>query len=141
MENQGQQFQMNNDNSILKQDCLALLNKLIQTPSFSKEEQHTAALIAKFFSERMIETTWVGNNIIARNKFFDEQKPTILLNSHHDTVRPNPGYTRDPFTATVENGKIYGLGSNDAGGSLVALIAVFLFFYQRQDLKYNLIID
>jgi len=60
-----------------------------------------------------------------------------LLNSHHDTVKPNAGYTRDPFDAKIEDGKLYGLGSNDAGGCLVSLISVFLYFYNRDNLKYN----
>jgi acetylornithine deacetylase/succinyl-diaminopimelate desuccinylase-like protein len=62
------------------------------------------------------------------------------LNSHHDTVKPNPGYTRDPFAAVIEDGKLFGLGSNDAGGPLVSLIATFLHFYSQQNLKYNLVL-
>jgi acetylornithine deacetylase len=77
------------------------------------------------------------NNIWAWNKHFDPAKPTILLNSHHDTVKPNSGYTRNPFDAAIEDGKLYGLGSNDAGGCLVSLIATFLYFYEHHDLKYN----
>jgi len=76
--------------------------------------------------------------VIAYNKYFDESKPTILLNSHHDTVKPNPGYTKDPFKAIVEDGKLYGLGSNDAGGCLVSLIAAFVYYYQDKNLAYNL---
>lgn len=131
---------MSNELSILKENCISLLKQLIETPSFSKEEEKTAAIIAKFFSDKQIESTWVGNNVFAKNKKFDEKKPTILLNSHHDTVKPNPGYTKNPFQAIVENGKIYGLGSNDAGGSLVSLIAVFLHYYPAEDLKYNLVL-
>ncbi len=70
--------------------------------------------------------------------FYDPAKPTILLNSHHDTVKPNLQYTRDPFTPSVAGDKLYGLGSNDAGGCLVALLATFLHFYDRSDLPYNL---
>jgi acetylornithine deacetylase len=77
------------------------------------------------------------NNIWAWNRHFDASKPTILLNSHHDTVKPNSGYTRDPFDTTAEDGKLYGLGSNDAGGCLVSLIHVFLYFHDHEDLKYN----
>jgi acetylornithine deacetylase len=62
-----------------------------------------------------------------------------LLNSHHDTVRPNPGYTRDPFSPDIENGKLFGLGSNDAGGPLVSLIMTFFYFYEHPNLKYNLV--
>lgn len=80
------------------------------------------------------------NNIWAFNKHYDPSKRNILLNSHHDTVKPNPQYTRDPFSPDVEDGKLYGLGSNDAGGCLVSLIATFLHFYHRSDLSYNIIL-
>jgi acetylornithine deacetylase len=80
------------------------------------------------------------NNIWARNKYFDNSKPTILLNSHHDTVKPNKGYTLDPFTPIEKDGKLFGLGSNDAGGPLVSLIAAFLYYYDQPGLKYNLVL-
>ena len=80
------------------------------------------------------------HNVWAINKYFDKSKPTLLLNSHHDTVKPNNGYTKDPFKAIVEDGKLYGLGSNDAGGCLVSLLASFTHFYQEKNLKYNLVI-
>src|SRR6185369_15283504 len=80
------------------------------------------------------------NNVWARNKYFDENKPTILLNSHHDTVKPNLQYKKDPFEAVSENGKLFGLGSNDAGGALVSLITAFLYFHDEKDLKYNLVL-
>jgi acetylornithine deacetylase len=131
---------MNNNLSILQQEAIDLLKLLIATPSFSKEEEKTAGIIAKFFAQKDIAATWVGNNIFAANKHDHASKPTILLNSHHDTVKPNPQYTRDPFSPVAEEGKLYGLGSNDAGGALVALIACFLHFYEREDLKYNLVI-
>jgi acetylornithine deacetylase/succinyl-diaminopimelate desuccinylase-like protein len=120
--------------------ALDLLQKLIATPSFSREEDKTAAILQDFFQKFEIPTGRIGNNVWAKNKFFDSAKPTILLNSHHDTVKPNPAYTRDPFAATIEDGKLYGLGSNDAGGPLVSLIATFLHFYATENLKYNLII-
>ena len=63
-----------------------------------------------------------------------------MLNSHHDTVKPNTAYTKDPFKAVVEEGKLYGLGSNDAGGCLVSLIATFTHFYAQKNLSYNLVI-
>ena len=126
--------------TILQNDAIDLLKSLIATPSFSKEEEKTAGIIAKFFASRDVAATWVGNNIFAQNKYFDDTKPILLLNSHHDTVRPNPQYTKDPFLPVVEDGKLFGLGSNDAGGCLVSLVAVFLHFYDRKDLKYNLVI-
>jgi len=95
------------------------LQQLIAIPSFSREEGRTADVIEHFLQAKGIETHRKLNNIWAWNKYFDNSKPTILLNSHHDTVKPNSGYTRDPFDAKIEDGKFYGLGSNDAGGCLV----------------------
>jgi acetylornithine deacetylase/succinyl-diaminopimelate desuccinylase-like protein len=119
---------------------LGLLQKLIATPSFSKEEDKTATIINDFFSLHAIIAHREGNNVWAQNKHFDKSKPTLLLNSHHDTVKPNPGYTRDPFAPAIEGDKLYGLGSNDAGGPLVSLIGAFLHFYHHTDLKYNLVL-
>ena len=119
-------------------DSIELLKKLIHTPSFSKEESETALLIEQFLQEHGVKTHRKLNNIWAFNHHFHNDKPTILLNSHHDTVQINSGYTRDPFAADVEEGKLYGLGSNDAGGCLVSLIATFRFFYNMEDLKFNL---
>ena len=85
-----------------------------------------------------MQVTRVGNNVLALNKYFDGTRPTLLLNSHHDTVKPNSNYTRDPFLPAIENGKLFGLGSNDAGGCLVSLMMTFLHFYEIADLKYNL---
>ncbi len=119
--------------------ALELLKKLISTSSFSKEEDKTATIIEDFFKGNRLETNRHLNNIWVANKHFNKNKPTILLNSHHDTVRPNSGYTRDPFDAEVIDGKLFGLGSNDAGGPLVSLIATFLHYYDQPDLKYNLV--
>lgn len=113
------------------------MQQLISIPSFSKEENRTADLIEQVLRQHGIATHRKLNNIWSWNKHFDASKPTILLNSHHDTVKPNSGYTRDPYDAKIEDGKLYGLGSNDAGGCLVSLIAVFLYFYERGNLKYN----
>ena len=120
--------------------AIGLLKKLIATPSFSKEEDKTASIIKDFFQQHSIHVEQKGNNIWAKSKYYDVSKPTILLNSHHDTVRPNQGYTRDPFSPTIEDGKLYGLGSNDAGGPLVSLIATFLHFYDRKDLTHNIVL-
>ena len=125
------------DINYLSEQAVDLLKQLIQIPSFSREEDKTADLIQLFLQKKGVETHRKLNNLWAWNKYFDPSKPTILLNSHHDTVKPNSGYTRDPFEAKVEDGKLYGLGSNDAGGCLVSLISVFLYFYERQELKYN----
>ena len=125
--------------SELSQKAIGLLKQLIETPSLSREEQDTAALLVAFFEKEGIATERLGHNIWARNQHFDPAKPTILLNSHQDTVKPNAGYTRDPFAAAEEGGKLYGLGSNDAGGCLVSLIATFLHYYNKPDLNYNLV--
>lgn len=119
--------------------AIALLKNLIETQSFSSEEDNTALLIETWFQEHHIEYKRTQNNVWAINKHFDVSKPTLLLNSHHDTVKPNAGYTKDPFKAIIEDGKLYGLGSNDAGGCLVSLMATFTFFYNKEDLKYNLV--
>lgn len=131
---------MNKDISILQAAAVNLLKELIATPSFSKEEDNSSAIIRNFFEKNNVQTRQYLYNIWARNKHFDVNKPTILLNSHHDTVKPNKGYTLDPFSPIEEDGKLFGLGSNDAGGCLVALIATFLYFYEKENLKYNLLI-
>lgn len=120
--------------------AVALLKQMIATPSLSREEDGTAQLISEFLTAMDIPHERHLNNIWALNKYYDPSKRTILLNSHHDTVKPNPQYTRDPFSPDVEDGKLYGLGSNDAGGCLVSLIATFLHFYHRSDLSYNIIL-
>lgn len=124
----------------LQQECIDLLKQLIATPSFSKEEQNAARAVEYFFRRKSIRPHRLLNNIWAYNTYFDPLKPTILLNSHLDTVKPNAGYTKDPFTPIVQDGKLFGLGSNDAGGCLVSLIGAFLHFYDRDNLKYNLIV-
>ncbi|MGB0836483.1 MAG: M20 family metallo-hydrolase [Flavobacteriaceae bacterium] len=123
----------------LKTSAIDLLKSMIQTESFSEQEQGTALLIENWLQSYGVETQRDYFNIWATNKHFDDTKPTILMNSHHDTVRPNKAYTRDPFQASVEDGKLYGLGSNDAGGCLVSLLATFVSLYEEQDLKYNLL--
>ncbi|MBS0027917.1 M20 family metallo-hydrolase [Chitinophaga sp. 22321] len=120
--------------------AVALLKQMIATPSLSREEDGTAQLISDFLTAMDIPHERHLNNIWALNKHYDPSKRNILLNSHHDTVKPNPQYTRDPFSPDVEDGKLYGLGSNDAGGCLVSLIATFLHFYHRSDLSYNIIL-
>jgi len=127
-------------NETLYTDAVALLRELIATPSYSREEDQTAGIICRFLALHRIEHSRTGNNVFAYNRHFDAGKPSILLNSHHDTVRPARGYTLDPFTPVEREGKLYGLGSNDAGGPLVSLIAAFVHFYERPDLKYNIVL-
>jgi len=123
----------------LTADALALLKRLIATPSFSREENQTALLIEDFFRERNIPFERLKNNIWAKNRYFDPDKPTILLNSHHDTVKPNTSWTLDPFMPLEQDDKLFGLGSNDAGGCLVSLMAAFAYFYDRPEMQYNIL--
>jgi len=117
----------------------ALLKKLISIPSFSKEESGTAECIATFFTENGVKPNRIQNNIWVQNKHFNNIKPTLLLNSHHDTVKPNSGYTNPPFSPLEIDEKLYGLGSNDAGGCLVSLAVTFLYFYEADNLPINLV--
>lgn len=127
------------DTGILYENAVALLARLIETPSFSREEEVTAGILFQFLSAHGVGgIRQSGNNVWAYNKHYDPAKSTVLLNSHHDTVRPNGGYTRDPFLPAVEQGRLYGLGSNDAGASVVSLCAAFLYFYEATDLAYNI---
>lgn len=124
----------------LTQEAITLLKALIETPSFSSEETQTALLIEKWFIQNNIPFKRENNNIWAFNEYFDANKPTLLLNSHHDTVKPNQGYINNPFEAIVKDGKLFGLGSNDAGGCLVSLLATFVHFYSNENLPYNIVI-
>jgi acetylornithine deacetylase len=119
---------------------IQLLRELISTPSFSKEEDQTAGVITRFLGIQGIEHSRILNNVFAFNKHFNPSLPTILLNSHHDTVKPNKGYTLDPFSPIEKDGKLFGLGSNDAGGPLVSLIATFVYFYEKSQLPFNLLL-
>ncbi len=132
------QFSYNTDQ--LHHEAIKLLKGLIEIPSISKEEDKTADLIQAYFEDHGVSTERKGNNIWVRNLHFDPSKDTILLNSHHDTVKPNASYTNEPFSPDELDGKLYGLGSNDAGASLVSLIMTFLYFYTQSGLKYNIIL-
>lgn len=129
---------MTNSLDIFYNDATDVLSSLISIPSFSKQEAETAGYLAKFLFEKDVVVTRIGNNVLALNKHFNESKPTILLNSHHDTVKPNSAYTKDPFQPQAIDGKLFGLGSNDAGGCLVSLMMAFLHYYHNENLRYNL---
>lgn len=119
---------------------LELLDQLIALPSTSRSEDATADCLSEFLSrEGVTEVNRLHNNIWACSPEWDEHKPTLLLNSHHDTVKPSSAYTRDPYKPSHEYGIIYGLGSNDAGASLVSLTATFLHFYKKR-LPFNLVL-
>lgn len=128
------------DRDLLYDEAVHLLKALIATPSISREEDKTASLIQTYLGEKDIPVHRHLNNVWCLNKYFDAQKPTVLLNSHHDTVKPNRCYTKDPFQPLEEGGKLYGLGSNDAGGPLVSLIAAFVYFYEDPMLPYNVVL-
>ncbi len=130
---------MKKDAAILTTEAIDLLQQLIAIPSFSTEESGTAAAIEQWFIRQGIPCRREKNNVYAFNRFYDEGKPTLLLNSHHDTVTPNDAYTRDPFLPAIEEGKLYGLGSNDAGGCLVSLLSAFAYYYAIEGLSYNLV--
>jgi len=123
----------------LGHQAIELLKTLIATPSPSGEEKHASDFIENFLSEYYaIRTIRKFNNIWCYNKCFDLKKPTVLLTSHIDTIYPHDNWTRDPFIASIYEGKIYGLGSNDSGASLVALLSAFLYFYDWKGLPFNL---
>ena len=131
---------INRSVTILSDDALTLLQALIAIPSLSKQENETADCIELFLQQRNIKTNRELNNVWATNKYFDKSKPSVLLNSHHDTVAANSKYTRDPLLPEIINGKLYGLGSTDAGASLVCLIAAFIHFYEIENLPYNIVL-
>ncbi len=128
------------DQRMLTEKALELLKELISIQSFSSQEDQTADAIEGWFTSFEIPFKREKNNVYAFNKYFDESKPTLLLNSHHDTVKPNTAYTKDPYHAHIEEGKLYGLGSNDAGGALVSLITAFTHFYGAKDLNHNIVV-
>lgn len=119
--------------------ALELLKQLISIESFSSNEDKTADAIQEWFKTFDIPFERIYNNVFAKNKFWDDSKPTLLLNSHHDTVKPNKAYTKDPFHPHIEDDKLYGLGSNDAGGCLVSLLATFSYFYASEELNHNIL--
>jgi acetylornithine deacetylase len=120
-------------------DAVNLLETLISIPSPSRKEAKTADAIQAFFQQRKISIRRNQNNIWCCNKNFDSALPTLLLNSHHDTVAPNSQYKNNPFQPIQKDGKLYGLGSTDAGASLVSLLAAFLYFYESENLPYNIV--
>lgn len=126
------------DTEFLTQEAVELLQELIRIPSISREENQAADLLEGFIQSNGIETARDGNNIWCLAPSYDYQKPTLLLNSHIDTVKPVSTWKRDPFTPNLEKGRLYGLGSNDAGASLVSLLQVFREL-SKENQPYNLI--
>jgi len=118
---------------------ISLLKSLISVSSLSRNEEEAAQIIRGFFTDLKVKFDSKVNNTWVKNQFWKDGLPVVLLNSHIDTVKPASGYTRNPFSPDVENGALYGLGSNDAGGSLVTLLAVFMYFNSIENLPFNLI--
>lgn len=129
---------MNQQVTNMAQEAIGLLRKLIAIPSISREEEKAADYVQRYLEEMGMQTGRKGNNVWCLSPGFSTGKPTLLLNSHIDTVKPVSGWTRPPFSPTIEDGKLYGLGSNDAGASLVSLMLVFLKLCQTTQ-AYNLI--
>ncbi len=120
------------------QEAVSLLKKLISTESFSRQEENAANIMESFLKEKGYNPNRKGNNIWIKSSNWDSNKPVILLNSHIDTVKPSSKWTYDPFTPTLEDEVLYGLGSNDAGGPLVSLMSTFFLLTEKKQ-PYNLI--
>lgn len=128
-----------NEHPRLRQ-AVELLRRLIAVPSPSREETATADIWEGWLEEHGVtDVHRLHNNVWAVAPGFRADRPTLMLNSHHDTVRPSASYTRDPYEATIEGDRLYGLGSNDAGGSGVALACTFLDLKDCEHLGVNLI--
>lgn len=121
-------------------EAVEVLRKLISIQSFSGEEQPRVEYLLSYFSDKGISPhNRIGNNLIFYQKNYDKAKPSLMLNSHLDTVRPASGYTFDPFNPPMSDTHIHGLGSNDAGASVVSMIQTFLHYYE-QELPINIIL-
>jgi len=118
-------------------EAVELLKKIISVPSISRDEAAVANILEGYMSGKGLNPNRHGNNLWCVSPDFDESKPTILLNAHIDTVKPVAGWQHDPFTPTLEGEKLYGLGSNDCGGGLMALLQVFITLGSTD--SYNLI--
>lgn len=130
---------MTYDIPTLVSEATGLLQSLIAIPSLSRDEEKAADCLQNYIEMQGMTTGRKGNNVWCLSPMFDLKKPTLLLNSHIDTVKPVSGWRKDPFTPTLEeNGKLYGLGSNDAGASVVSLLQVFLTLC-RTTQAYNMI--
>lgn len=119
-------------------DAVALLQQMIAIPSFSKEESTVANFLERYIEIKGYVVSRKDNNLWILSPGFDSTRSTLLLNSHIDTVKPVSGWTREPFSPIIDNGKLYGLGSNDAGASIVSLLQAFFYLTQHQQ-SYNLI--
>ncbi len=121
-----------------KTDAIELLKRMISIPSFSREEGNVADLMVETLKNHGHVASRKGNNVWAKSKDWDSGKPVILLDAHIDTVKPNGNWDTDPFTPVVKDGKLFGLGSNDTGGSVVSMLTAFLHLTAKPQ-PYNLI--
>lgn len=121
------------------EQAIALLHDLIRKPSFSQQEEQTAGILIDFLRKHDLSPNRLHHNIWLKNRHYSSDKPTLLLNSHHDTVRPAVGWQRNPFRPSLEGDRLYGLGSNDAGASLVSLLATFMHLQADPELPFNLL--
>ncbi|MDE7407143.1 MAG: M20 family metallo-hydrolase [Muribaculaceae bacterium] len=121
-------------------DAVDLLRELISIPRVSRQENKAADAVERFMSRTGLEPRRHGNNVWSISRNFDSSRPTLLLNSHIDTVKPVAGWTRDPYNPEVEpdSGRLYGIGSNDAGASLVSLLAAYR-CVRDSETEYNII--
>lgn len=120
-------------------EAIDMLKEMISRPSFSREEKDVADYLANIWSSAGHSVNRKGNNLWIVSPDFNLNKPTVLLNSHIDTVKPASGWVRNPFTAEeTDNDQLFGLGSNDAGASVVSLYSAFSLLIQKKQ-PYNLI--
>lgn len=119
-------------------DAVQLLKKLIATPSVSRNEKNAADIMEQTIRSYGFEPQREANNLWIIDPHYDESRPTLLLNAHIDTVKPVASWSRDPFSPDVEDGVLYGLGSNDCGGGLCSLLQIFRMLTEKPQ-SYNLI--
>ena len=119
-------------------EAVSILKSLIEIPSTSRNEEHAADFIANTLEKHGLKFERIGNNILSKNSDFNDKKPTLLLNAHIDTVKPTKSWYRDPFAATIEGDKLFGLGSNDCGGGVVSTLMTYIYLSQREQ-SYNLL--
>jgi len=119
-------------------DAVELLKELISIPSVSRDETKAADLLSEYLDHWGLPYGREGNNLWVGCQDWDDNRPTVMLNAHIDTVKPVSSWTRDPFTPTIEGDILYGLGANDCGGGLVSLLQVYRMMLQRPR-SYNLL--
>ena len=120
-------------------EAVSLLSHLIATPSVSRDERRAADIMEEELTRCGFTPHREANNVWAIGPRQREDRPTLLLNAHIDTVKPVASYTRNPYEPSLEDGTLYGLGSNDCGGGLVSLLQVFRELSASERCPYNLV--